>query len=227
MLGGSLLSDKTTVCVEGNIGCGKTTMLKLFKDQVPGVEVLTEPVCKWQNVRGHNTLGLMYEDPHRWSFAFQSYLQLTMLQNHTFPSKQPLKLMERSLFSARHVFVENLYRSNKMSDAEYAIINEWFDWIFENMNLNVDRIIYLRTSPQKCYERIKKRCRSEENCIPLEYLQQIHNLHEEWLMGGSKSNPNSNVVVVDADQPLEEMEEIYFKDDATLLHVERIIEVQS
>ncbi|XP_071957973.1 thymidine kinase 2, mitochondrial-like [Antedon mediterranea] len=221
-------NSKATICVEGNIGCGKTTMLEMFQEQVPyGVEVLTEPVSKWQNVRGHNTLGLMYEDPARWSFAFQSYLQLTMLQNHTCPTKQPLKLMERSLFSARHVFVENLYRSNKMSDAEYAIINEWFDWIFVNLNLNVDQIIYLRTSPQKCYERIKKRCRNEENCIPLEYLQQIHDLHEEWLIEGSTINTNSNVIVVDADQSLEQMEEIYFKDDAKILNYDHLIKVQS
>ena len=44
--------------------------------------VLTEPVDKWRNVngRGHNLLQLMYDNPHRNSYTFQSYVQLTMTQ---------------------------------------------------------------------------------------------------------------------------------------------------
>ena len=39
------------------------------------VDVLTEPVSKWQDVKGHNLLQLMYDDPSRWSLTFQSYVQ--------------------------------------------------------------------------------------------------------------------------------------------------------
>ena len=42
-----------------------------------------EPVEMWKCVQGHNTLDLMYKDAQRWSLTFQSYVQLTMLQNHT------------------------------------------------------------------------------------------------------------------------------------------------
>ena len=41
-----------------------------------------EPVELWKSVDGHNTLDLMYKDAKRWSLLFQSYVQLTMLQNH-------------------------------------------------------------------------------------------------------------------------------------------------
>ena len=44
----------------------------LFKSKV---DVLTEPVSKWQDVKGHNLLQLMYDDPSRWSLTFQSYVQ--------------------------------------------------------------------------------------------------------------------------------------------------------
>ena len=46
------------------------------------MDVVTEPVEEWRNVKGHNLLQLMYEDPSRWSMLFQSYVQLTMTQNH-------------------------------------------------------------------------------------------------------------------------------------------------
>lgn len=43
----------------------------------------------------------MYKEPERWAMPFQTYVTLTMLQTHTLQTKKPVKLMERSLFSAR------------------------------------------------------------------------------------------------------------------------------
>ncbi len=43
------------VAVEGNIGSGKSTFLQYFRDS-QNVEVASEPVDLWKNVRGHNTL---------------------------------------------------------------------------------------------------------------------------------------------------------------------------
>lgn len=48
-------SKKITVCVEGNIGSGKTSLLEHFS-QFPEVKTLTEPVEMWRNVNGHNLL---------------------------------------------------------------------------------------------------------------------------------------------------------------------------
>ena len=72
-----------------------------------------EPVDQWKAVQGrdgtHNTLELMYQDARRWSLTFQSYVQLTMLQKHKQKCPKPIKLMERSVHSGRHCFIENLY----------------------------------------------------------------------------------------------------------------------
>ena len=86
-----------TVIVEGNIGAGKTTFLQPFKKHENIVQVVTEPVDKWRNLQGHNLLQKMYDDPKRWSFELQSYIQLTMAQEHMKPCHVPIKMMERSL----------------------------------------------------------------------------------------------------------------------------------
>jgi thymidine kinase len=44
--------------------------------------------------------------------------------------------------------------------------------------------VYLRTTPEICYQRLKMRCREEEKVIPLEYLDAVHRLYEEWLITG-------------------------------------------
>ncbi|NP_001296351.2 putative thymidine kinase 2 mitochondrial variant 1 [Taeniopygia guttata] len=77
-------AGKRIICIEGNIASGKTTCLDYFA-QTTSIEVLKEPLAKWRNVRGHNILGLMYQDASRWGITLQTYVQLTMLEQHTRP----------------------------------------------------------------------------------------------------------------------------------------------
>ena len=51
----------------------------------------------WRNCQGHNLLKMMYDDPKRHCFAFQSYVQLTMAKLHNQSTEKPIRMMERSL----------------------------------------------------------------------------------------------------------------------------------
>lgn len=209
-----------TVVVEGNIGSGKTTFLDRFAAN-PAFETFTEPVKKWQDVRGHNLLQLMYEDPCRWSLTFQTYVQLTMTELHVQKTKAPVKMMERSIYSAKYCFVENLHRSGKMPDSEFSVLGEWFKFLLDNpeVDLGVDLVVYLRTSPATAWDRVRRRARSEEAVIPIEYLEELHGLHEDWLVRQPAAFPRpAPVLVVDADQ------DIYEKDADLFGRYEREIE---
>ncbi|XP_040905994.1 thymidine kinase 2, mitochondrial isoform X1 [Toxotes jaculatrix] len=195
---------KAVICIEGNIASGKTTCLEYFR-KTSSLEVLTEPVSKWRNVRGHNPLALMYQDPERWGITLQTYVQLTMLDCHLSSISAPVKMMERSIFSAKYIFVENLFRSGKMPEVDFAVLSEWFDWITTNISIPVDLIVYLQTSPQTCHERLKQRCREEEKVIPLEYLESIHQLYEDWLIKRTSFPLPAPVLVIPADHDLQKM----------------------
>ena len=41
-------------------------------------------------------------------------------------------MMERSVYSARNCFVENLHRSGKMPDSERSVYNEWYSFLRNN-----------------------------------------------------------------------------------------------
>ncbi|XP_064884548.1 thymidine kinase 2, mitochondrial isoform X2 [Columba livia] len=181
----------------------------LLKEDDRKTVVLTEPVTKWRNVRGHNILGLMYQDASRWGITLQTYIQLTMLEQHTRPMISPIRMMERSIHSAKYIFVENLYRSGKMPEVDYVVLTEWFDWIQNNTDVSVDLIVYLQTSPEVCYERLKRRCREEEKIIPLEYLEAIHQLYEEWLIKHTLFKVSCPVLVIGADHDMQKMIEKY------------------
>ncbi|XP_002741735.1 thymidine kinase 2, mitochondrial-like [Saccoglossus kowalevskii] len=200
----------TNIVVEGNIGSGKTTFLEYFNN-MPGIQVVEEPIDSWRNVKGHNVFGLMYQDATRWSLTFQTYVQLTMVQMRTRKQTHPTRLMERSIYSAKYCFVENLYRSGKMPDCEYAVLTEWFDWLISNIDLKMDLMVYLRTSPENCLKRIKERHRSEETGISLQYLQVLDKLHDEWLIENKYFPLPSPVLVLDGNLELPEMLKMFEK----------------
>ncbi|XP_031424601.1 thymidine kinase 2, mitochondrial isoform X2 [Clupea harengus] len=210
----------TVICIEGNIASGKTTCLEYFS-KTNNIEVLTEPVAKWRNVRGHNPLGLMYQDPTRWGITLQTYVQLTMLDRHLSQICGPVRMMERSIFSAKYIFVENLYKSGKMPEVDFAVLSEWFEWITQNIALPVDLIVYLQTKPETCYERLRERCREEEKVIPMEYLESIHQLYEDWLIKQTSFKVPAPVLVISADDDLEKMLHQYEENKERILSAQR------
>uniref|UniRef100_A0A1B6KQ01 Deoxynucleoside kinase domain-containing protein n=1 Tax=Graphocephala atropunctata TaxID=36148 RepID=A0A1B6KQ01_9HEMI len=214
-----------TVFVEGNIGSGKTTFLNHFSKY--DAMILAEPVELWRNVRGHNMLELMYKDQARWSLAFQTIVQKTMLDLHIRQTTKPVKMMERSIYSARYCFVENLHVNNMLASPDYAVLDEWFQWIVKNLDTRGDLIIYLRTEPEVVHRRMMARARSEEAQVPLQYLRQLHQIHEDWLVHKTAFSCPAPVIVVDANKDLCNMEEEYEKCESAMVNRGSVFSVKS
>lgn len=66
-------------------------------------------------------------------------------------------------------------------------------------------LVYLRSSPETAYERTVARNRSEESGISLEYLKQLHDAHERWLMSNDERFNTIPVVVLDADKTINDI----------------------
>ncbi|XP_066262894.1 deoxynucleoside kinase-like [Euwallacea similis] len=206
-----------SVIVEGNIGSGKTTFLQHF-NEYENVCVLAEPIELWRNCNGHNLLGLMYEDVKKWSFTFQSYVQLTMLQQHTRKTCCPIKLMERSIYSARYCFVEKMKQDGLLPDASAAVIDKHFKWIKEYADVDVDLVVYLRTTPEVVYERMMARNRAEEKTVSFDYLKAIHEIHEQWLYHKNLFTLPAPVLTLDANLDKSVILEEYMKYEPYILN---------
>lgn len=107
-----------------------------------------------------------------------------------------------------------------MSKAEHSVHNEWFKWITKQQEPQLDLIIYLRTSPETCMERIKARSRAEEKTLPMDLLVALHERHEEWLIQEKFPIP-APVFVVDGNRNLKEMLTFYQDYDKYLLGIEK------
>ena len=192
---------KMRIAVEGNIGCGKSTFLEWWS--VEGcVPIAPEPVEQWKNLHGHNLLRLAYEDPKRWTMAFQTYVQLSMFQRaHAHvgtPLEPTLLAQERSVWSAQYVFVENALALGNLSQADVEVLRELHEFHVDLVpSAKVDHIVYLRCAPEIAYARIHQRGRPEEANISLDYLKQIHELYDKWLLKGERPTHNAKIHVVD------------------------------
>lgn len=98
----------------------------------------------------------------------------------------------------RHCFIENLRKSDPplIDDLEYEVYKQWFNWLMERQPPNVDLIVYLRTTPDTCMDRLKIRGRSEEEDVPMSYLEALHARYEDWLIDNPDQHSDGVPVLV-------------------------------
>lgn len=176
--------------LEGNIGVGKSTMLnklkQLFGDRLNNRECifLQEPVEEWQSIKdlnGEDILTKFYKDQDKYAFSFQMMAYISrqaLLMKAVEENPGSIIITERCIHTDKQVFAKMLYESGKIEEVNYVIYNKWFDTF--SVKYEYTGHIYLRASPQVCYDRVKERSRSGET-IPLEYLTSCHDNHDNWL----------------------------------------------
>ena len=197
----STVSKPRIFFVEGNIGTGKSTFLKMIEDMNDNdFQVIYEPLDLWLNFtdeNGKNILQYFYEDSKRYAYTFQNIAFLSRVEKLSeIDMTKKYVFIERSIWSDRNIFAKNCYENGMISEIEYKLYCKWFDWLSENNDIlkNLDySFVYLHVSPEVSHERMNERNRKEENKISLEYLAQIAKKHDDWLL-----NETSNVKVVDA-----------------------------
>ncbi len=172
------------ILLEGNIGAGKSTVGQLLKAS-SRFEFIEEPVDKWQTGFASNLLQMFYTDMSRWSFTFQILAFITRAktwQEILARTEHRRVVLERSIFTDRHVFATSMHQIGAMTETEWQVYCGLWDFLVANYCVEPDAIVYLRTPAEVCIERIKERDRTEEVGIQLDYLQRLEALHDNWLL---------------------------------------------
>ncbi|XP_027628758.1 deoxyguanosine kinase, mitochondrial isoform X3 [Tupaia chinensis] len=134
---------------------------------------------------------MMYREPTRWSYTFQtfSFMSRLKVQLEPFPERflqatMPVQIFERSVYSDRYIFAKNLFENGSLSDIEWHIYQDWHSFLLREFasRLILHGFIYLQATPQVCLKRLHQRAREEEKGIELAYLEQLHGQHEAWLV---------------------------------------------
>jgi deoxyadenosine/deoxycytidine kinase len=175
----------TIYTIDGNIGCGKTSVLN-YLHKYKNIQIDLEPVEKWKPFLDN----IYLSKTGYFNFQIKVWLDRAWIQDK---DNKSIILMERSPFFIRNTFNKNDYNNNNINDDEYKVLNEMYDKTDTIWKSNL--YIYLRSSPVKCLERINYRGRYNEINITLDYLKNIHDLHEETYKYGLDNN--LNIIVID------------------------------
>lgn len=178
--------------VEGNIGTGKTTFLKALQQSLSHVAVTLEAVDYWQKeANGQSILQNFYETPQRWAYSMETIALKTRIQEHI-NNQQSLipNIVERSIYSGYYCFARNSFEQGFLNQLEWNIYQAWFNFLTAKQCLPPAGFIYLQADPKTSYQRTIQRKRNAEDSIPLQYLQQIHDKHEAFLIDKINVHPS-------------------------------------
>ncbi len=210
--------------LEGNIGAGKTTLLQLIKHHISMLSIIQEPLVAWHtNTNGTTLLTEFYKDPKRWTFTMEASTLISRVNEYRMElaKKNPLQIMERSVYSGYHCFAKNGHEHAFMNDLEWHSYNALFNFLTESHCIPPTGFIYLQTNPQICHQRIQLRNRSGEETIPLSYLEQIHEKHEQYLINDRSCTgliKNVPVLILNGDVDFK-------KDPSAILAIKEAIEL--
>jgi len=175
------------ISIEGNIGTGKSTIIELLRDifsHRTDIAFISEPVNEWQtlidNDDNQNILEKFYRDPKRWSYSFQMNAFITRAKQ-ILTSKKEIIIMERSILTDSKIFAAILREEGSISDIEWKLHANWFEWLKDSFRIVPDHYIYLKADPEVSHSRMCSRNRNEEATVPLDYLRKISIKHDKWL----------------------------------------------
>ena len=164
------------LAVSGNIGSGKTTLTeKLAKHYGWSAE--------FETVDDNPYLPDFYEDMKRWSFHLQVYFlnsrfnQIKKIQESTISTIQ-----DRTIYEDAYIFAANLYKSNLLSERDYANYKSLFDSMIAHVKAP-DLLIYLKADIPKLVGQIEKRGRTYETAMRIDYLKNLNSHYEDWIAG--------------------------------------------
>ncbi len=208
LIPGTSKSPHQVVIYEGNIGAGKSTIGGAIATESNGfIKFTGEPVGTYQaypkdgNPQDRiNLLEAFYKDPCRYAHVFQiaasgtkADILLDVLRSEW---SEKILSFERSPMTEYNCFAPLLQNLGYMDPWEGAM---WRTQIWPGLCGRFQKgleealevrgapppectIVYLRSDPVRCMERVKKRNRVGES-LTLPYLRALHDLHENWLNG--------------------------------------------
>lgn len=179
---------------------GKSGITQLLARGAPNRELLAEDYSEpnkylplfMANMRKN---GLVYN-------AFAYGTQLLFMQNRLKRERRctdasKIYLIDRSIYEDRHTFAHVYHRLGVISNEEYDDYRNIFEKLTRSVEVP-DVWVFLNTSPQKCFERMRSAGRAADDWITLNLLQEFDaslrfRLRERLHL----HNPNLRVVEVD------------------------------
>lgn len=165
---------KRFIVVAGNIGAGKSTLVRMLSEQLNWFPYY-EPVAQ------NPYLSDFYAHMRMWAFHSQIFFLTNRLRTHHQLMNHPSSVIQdRCVYEDAEVFAQNLFEQGLMTERDHQTYQDLYQVLVEFLP-PPDLVIYLRASVPTLLGRISQRGRDFERQIQPEYLEQLNGLYEKWI----------------------------------------------
>lgn len=161
------------IAVDGPIGAGKTTLVKMLAEVMNG-DIILEPAEK------NPFLADFYKNPKENAFKAQLFFLLNRYQ-------QQMELKQRELFTKPLVVCDytfakdSIFARINLSEDELNLYNTIFNMLYSRLP-KPDLVIYLRADSKVMLQRIKKRGFDYEKPITEHYLDKLTDAYNSFFL---------------------------------------------
>ena len=136
-----------------------------------------------------------YKDISRWVLNMEVfYLKQRFKNLLDIQKSEKTIIQDRSIFEGVYIFVANNRKMGYMDERDFDTYMGLFNSMMEVVS-KPELMIYLRSSVPHLVKNIQKRGRDYEQQIPLDYLQGLNELYEEFIM----KKYQGKVLIIDVD----------------------------
>jgi deoxyadenosine/deoxycytidine kinase len=175
------------ICIEGNIGAGKTTLAKILSERLNARLILEE-------FEENAFLPKFYEQPERYAFPLEMsfladrYHQLSKTLNSS-------KDLFREHFVSDYTLVKSkLFAGNNLKGHELKLYNDFFHVVSEKLR-KPDLVVFLQRPLNSIVKQINQRGRDFEKNMDTIYLQEIGERYQNLI----KSEWGAKCLIINAD----------------------------
>ena len=172
------------IAIEGVIGVGKTSLTRMLADRFNGRGI-------YEIVEENPFLADFYRDPERYAFQVQMFFLLSRY-------RQQMEIPQRDLFHqmliADYIFAKDkIFAYLNLEDRELFL----YEKIVSLMERDIpqpDLVIYLKSTPERLMQNIKKRDRPFEREMKYEYIDSLNQAYNQFF----NHYADTRLLVVDA-----------------------------
>ena len=186
------IQQKNFIVIEGNIGAGKTSLVKKIAEQFKAKMILEE-------FSDNAFLSKFYTNPDKYalsvelSFLVERYKQLTdSLEENTKVNEFPF------IISDYYISKCLIFANDNLPKEEFSLYNNIFDIMFNGKTKlrKPDLYVYLDVKSDKLLKNIKIRGRQYEKNIEKIYLDQLAKSYFKYL----KENNDMKILIIDTNE---------------------------
>lgn len=158
------------IAIEGPIGVGKTSLAQALGLRI-GARIVLE------DTDSNPFIARFYQDPEKYAFPVQLYFLLTRYN-------QQRQLAQQDLFAqatvSDYLLAKDRIFARLNLDPDELVLYEGIYRLFDEQLARPDLVVYLRARAEVLAERLRKRNRSFERHISLEYLERVSAAYRDF-----------------------------------------------